>query len=148
MNSIKLNAAFAEVEFSPKDTDRDAAWDLYVELLTRVATQYLEPDYGDEVDALSSVHELFELTRTTLRRHGRHCTEFAKIAIVVLNQIVRPFAAKWHKLALGGAFQDEGRCREFRQEISLVQKELRKYTKMLADLANVEDMTTLECVGK
>ncbi len=87
---------------------------------------------------------LFGLTRETLRRQGRHCEEFAKIAIVVLNQVVRPFTAKWHKESLAGAFDDAARCQEFRNELSALQKQLRSYTKMLADMANVEDLTELE----
>lgn len=87
---------------------------------------------------------MFGLTRETLRRQGRHCEEFAKIAIVVLNQVVRPFTAKWHKESLAGAFDDAARCQEFRNELSALQKQLRSYTKMLADMANVEDLTELE----
>ena len=32
--------------------------------------------------------------------------EFAKLTIPVLNQIIRPFTAKWHRLSLAGAFED------------------------------------------
>ena len=52
MTSVKLSAGFAELEFSPKDPDRDAAWELYVELLTRISTQHLQPDHGDDKTAL------------------------------------------------------------------------------------------------
>lgn len=148
MTSIKLNAGFAELEFNPNDPDRDAAWELYVELLTRITTQHLQPDHGDERTALESIHALFGLTRETLKNQGRHCNEFAKIAIVVLNQIVRPFTAKWHKESLAGAFDDVARCQEFRTELSQLQQELRTYTKMLADMAGVEDLTKLEATDE
>lgn len=46
-------------------------WDLYVELITRVATQRLEPDEGDEPAAIKSIYELFPLTRETIKRNGR-----------------------------------------------------------------------------
>ena len=144
MNSIKLSAGFAELEFSPSDPDRDAAWEMYVELLTRISTQYLQPDHGDEKSALESIYALFALTRATLKNQGRHCDEFAKIAIAVLNQIIRPFTAKWHKESLSGAFADAQKCLEFRTELSELQCVLRKYTKMLADMAGVEDLTELD----
>ena len=141
---LKLNTGFAEMEFAPKDADRDAAWELYIELLTRITTQKLEPEHGDEKTALDSVYNLFALTRGTLKNQGRMSGEFAKIAIVMLNQVVRPFTAKWHKLSIAGAFDDEQQCRQFRSELSELQAKLRTYTKMLADMAGVEDLTSLE----
>jgi hypothetical protein len=147
MTGLSISTGFLNTEWEPKDRDRDAAWELYVELLTRITTQYLQPDHGDEKTALDSIHALFGLTRETLKRQGRHCDEFAKIAIVVLNQVVRPFTAKWHKESLAGAFDDSARCQEFRDELSTLQKQLSRYTKMLADMANVEDLTELEATG-
>ena len=141
---LKLNTGFAELEFAPKETDRDAAWEMYIELLTRITTQKLLPDHGDEQTALDSVLSLFAITRKTLKSHGRQSGEFAKLAIVVLNQVVRPFTAKWHKLSLSGAFADEAQCTEFRNELTALQQKLRTYTKMLADMAGVEDLTMLE----
>lgn len=144
MTGLSIKTGFPNMQWEPKDRDRDAAWELYVELLTRISTQHLQPEDGDEKTALDSIYALFGLTRQTLKHQGRHCDEFAKIAIVVLNQIVRPFTAKWHKESLAGAFSDESRCQEFRDELSQLQQQLRKYTKMLADMANVEDLTELE----
>ena len=79
-----------------------------------------------------------------VKRQGRHCIEFTKIAIVILNQIIRPFTAKWHRLLVQRAFEDPEQCESFRQELAHLQTELRKYTKMLADMAGVEDLTELE----
>ncbi len=144
MTGLSINAGFLNMDWAPQDRDRDAAWELYIELLTRITTQHLQPDHGDESAALESIHALFGLTRETLKNQGRHCTEFAKIAIVVLNQYVRPFTAKWHKASLEGAFDAPEGCQEFRDELATLQEQLRQYTKMLADMANVEDLTTLE----
>jgi len=147
MTGLSINAGFLNMEWEPEDPDRDAAWELYIELLTRISTQHLQAEHGDEKSALDSIHALFGLTRETLKRQGRGCDEFAKIAIVVLNQIVRPFTAKWHRESLAGAFDDDSRCHEFRAELSELQQKLRHYTKMLADMANVEDLTELEKSG-
>jgi hypothetical protein len=147
LKNLKIKLGFVEGEFAPKDPDRAAAWELYVELLTRVTTQYLAPEHGDEQAALDSVHQLFALTRDILKRNGSGAGEFAKLAIPVLNQIVRPFTAKWHRLKLAGAFKDAARCREFRTELSDLQVSLRNYTRALAAMALVEDLTELEAGG-
>lgn len=144
LSGLKLNLHFVEAEFAPSDPDRAAAWELYVELLTRITTQRLAPEDGDEKTALDSVHALFPLTRDILRRHGAGAAEFAKLAIPVLNQIVRPFTAKWHRVSLSGGFGDAKRCNEFRAELAALQKKLRGYTQALAAMASVEDLTTLE----
>jgi len=144
MSSLKINPPFLEMEWRPNDHDKNAAWELYIELLTRIATQYLPSDHGDEETALKSIYSLFGLTREVIKRQGRHCLEFTKIAVVILNQIVRPFTAKWHKLSLQKAFSDHKQCKAFREELTSLQVALRNYTKMLAGMAGVEDITSLE----
>lgn len=144
MTSLKIKASFLEMEWKPQDEDKAAAWDLYVELLTRIATQPLDEAHGDEKTALESVFSLFGITRQVLKNNTRKCTEFTKIAVVVLNQVIRPFTAKWRHLSLQGAFTDSEKQKEFRGELALLQSVLKKYTKMLADMAGVEDLTTLE----
>lgn len=144
LSNLKITLGFLEGEFSPRDPDRAAAWELYVELLTRVTTQYLPPEEGEEQAALDSVYAIFPLTREILRRQGSGAGEFAKVAIPVLNQVIRPFTAKWHHRSLDSAFNDPEKCREFRTELSALQPRLRNYTRALADMAQVEDLTTLE----
>lgn len=143
MTSLRINLKFLEAEFNPKDDDRYAAWELYVEMLTRITTQPLDNKHGNEKTALDSVFSLFPTTREILKKY-RDCTEFSKIAIVVLNQVVRPFTAKWHKLSLENCFSKPKQCKIFRKELADLQIELRKYTKILADMAQVEDLTDLE----
>ena len=88
MTSLRLKTPFLEMEWEPKDEDKAAAWELYIELLTRITTQPLPQSHGDEKTALDSVYALFPLTREVIKRHGRHCIEFTKIAVVVLNQAI------------------------------------------------------------
>lgn len=144
MTSLKFNSYFLEMEWKPNDYDKNAAWELYIELLTRIATQHIEPEHGDEKTALESIYSLFGLTREVIKRQGRHCIEFTKIAIVILNQVIRPFTAKWHRLSVQNAFDDPEQCMSFRKEIAQLQTELRKYSKMLSGMAGVEDLTELE----
>ena len=144
MSSLKISVPFLEMEWKPLDEDKAAAWELYIELLTRVTTQPLSPEHGDEKAALDSIYSLFPLTRQVLKNNTRKCTEFAKIAIVVLNQVIRPFTAKWHGPSAQGVFSDPIKCAEFRAELAILQNTLKNYTQMLANMAGVEDLTNLQ----
>ena len=143
LTSIKLNVAFAELEFSPTNDDRSASWDMYVELITRITTQPLEAGTGDEATALKSVHSMFDITRSILKEKGKDAPAFTKIAVIVLNQVIRPFTAKWHKKQIEGAFQHPDECVTFRNELSQLQEQLVRYSKLLAELAMVEDLTVI-----
>ncbi len=139
MTSLKIKTPFLDMEWKPQDEDKNAAWELYIELLTRITTQPLDDAYGDEETALKSIHSIFPLTREVIKSNGRNCIEFTKIAIVVLNQIIRPFTAKWHRLSGQGAFTNPENCEEFRKELAELQSILNVYTKMLGEMAGVED---------
>jgi len=145
MTSLRISAPFLQMQWEPRKADRDAAWELYIELLTRITTQPLALEEGDEKTALDSIYSLFPLTRDTIRRHGKGCVEFTKIAVVVLNQIARPFTAKWHRRSGHNAFEDPSQCAEFRRELADLQDKLRRYTGMLGEMAGVEeDLLSLE----
>ena len=143
LSSIKLNLKFAEVEFTSTEEDKQAAWELYVELLTRITTQALDDTAGDEKTALNSIYSIFPTTRLILKEKGRDAQTFSKIAIIVLNQIIRPFTAKWHKQSELGAFDDYARCELFRKELKDLQVDLIHYAQLLADIAEVEDLTNI-----
>jgi len=51
MTSLELSAGFLKAKFEPQDPDRNAAWALYVELITRVTSQPLGDAEGDEETA-------------------------------------------------------------------------------------------------
>ncbi|RZL40590.1 MAG: hypothetical protein EOP35_00440 [Rubrivivax sp.] len=145
LKGLKIHAGFLDAEFAPNDQDADAAWELYVELLTRTTTQALPQEAGDEVAALKSIHDLFALTRTVLKAPGRrHADGFAKIAIIVLNQKVRPFTAKWHRAHLAGALEASETRATFRTELAALQVDLRHYAGLLSQMAGVEDLTQLQ----
>ena len=148
LEKIALNAGIARAEISFKSSDKDAAWELYVEMLTRIVTQRLPSESGDEQSALDSVYTLFPTTREILRKHGRDTIEFSKVAVPILNQIVRPFTTKWHRASLAKEFNDEKKRQEFRMELEKLLNDLRKYNRMLAEIASIEDLTDLEPVGE
>jgi hypothetical protein len=143
LTKLHIKAGVLEAEWEPQEKDREAAWELYVELITSIATQPLALAEGDEQAALQSVHSLFGLTREILRRKGRDCIQFTKIAVVVLNQVVRPFTAKWHAIPETSRFSTAEIKQQFRAELQEVQKTLCNYTRLLADIAQVEDLTRI-----
>ena len=143
LTKVSLNLKFAELEFVPNESDEIAAWEMYVELITRITTQKLPADSSDEATALASVFSLFTITRDILKNHGRKCNAFTKIAIIVLNQVIRPFTAKWHKRSVEGTLCTADDKEHFRNELEILQKDLRNYSRILADIAKVEDLTDI-----
>lgn len=144
MTSLKVNTAILNMEFKPNDHDKNAAWEMYVELLTRITTQSLSKDAGDEKSALQSIYSLYPTTREILKQYGRHGNEFSKIAIIILNQKIRPFTAKWHKILLDEKLNKNEYSDLFRKELIELQSILIIYAKMLSDIAGVEDLTEIE----
>ena len=147
LEKIQLGQHGVSADISFRPSDRDAAWELYIEMLTRIVTQPLPSEAGEEETALASIHSIFDTTREVLRRQGRSTIEFSKIAVPVLNQVVRPFTAKWHRESSCGAFGDSTKQKEFRNELAILQEDLRNYNRLLAKIAGVEDLTDLESVG-
>ncbi len=82
MNSLKIKPPYLEMDFKFVDADKKAAWDLYIELLTRITTPMLPEEYGDEEGVLESIHSLFKTTRDVLKANGPACVQFTKIAVV------------------------------------------------------------------
>jgi hypothetical protein len=67
---VKLTIPFiGEISgtWEPDEVERRAAWELYVELVTRVAVVQLGPAEGLLREALSSLREVFGITREILR---------------------------------------------------------------------------------
>ena len=143
---LKIKTPFLETEVIFEDVDRKAAWELYIELVTRVTTQPLDEVYGDEAAALNSVHTIFESTREVLRKNGVRCYQFSRIAVLMLNQVVRPFTTKWHQKSVAGELRTDDEQALFRAELTALQHDLLNYTALLADMAGVEDISGIEAL--
>lgn len=128
-----------DLEIKYTDVDRQAAWDLYIELITRITTQPLDDEAGNEQTALDSVYGIFKLTRDILHKTGPKAANFAKVAVLVLNKVLRPFTSKWHKLSSTGAFQDEALKKSFRAELSVLQENVLTYTDILSAIAGLDE---------
>ena len=102
---LPMNLFSVKWKYIPTQLEQEAAWDLYVELVTRVATNELGAEQGLLREALSSLHTVFEITRGILKEHGPRIYSnkrpgFSHLAIRLLNYELRPFLSKWHP-ALG-----------------------------------------------
>jgi hypothetical protein len=160
---VSLKLPFLEVSgtWAPDESERKAAWEMYVELITRVAVVELGPTEGSLREALSSLYSLFASTRDILRRYGpsvavpSHGSDltFGEIAVAVLNQGLRPLLSKWHpELAGYEATRPEGispaayehawsREAELRAELSDIHLRLREYADALSQAAGVPQLT-------
>ncbi len=144
LTGLKLNTGFLHLEWEPQPEEQQAAWELYIELITRITTQEIDGSSGDEAAALHSVYQIFGVTRQLLKEKGRKAETFSKIAIVILNQKIRPFTGVWHKRSLAGAFDNPAKCQQFWDELKPVQDVLRRYAALLAAVAEVEDFQKLD----
>ena len=91
-------------EWAPDVAERKAAWDMYVELITRVTVVELAQQEGLLREALTSYYSLFETTRGILKEGGPTLAQasgggavsFGHLAVAVLNKALRPLLATWH----------------------------------------------------
>jgi len=104
--AVKLNLHVLEISgtWKPNDAERRAAWELYVEVITRTAVAPLGPTEGLLREALNSYYSLFRTTRDILRRYGPVIAEpkpngqysFGFLAVTLLNFEIRPLLNRWH----------------------------------------------------
>lgn len=115
-------------EATPVNFSALPAHALYVELSTRISTQRLHYHSGDEETAAFSLHSLFAKTRKLMEDHPE-ATEFHEAALVFLNEVLRPYTARWHGWMIQDReshgpdgkpllrFRDEWVRRKFREEL-------------------------------
>jgi hypothetical protein len=99
----------ARMPAAPSESERMAAFDIQVELVTRIGIQELAPDSGSLREALDSLYAFFPFTRTTLRKYSISLADpsaaadaagptVRALAYDLLNDTLRPFTSRWHPL--------------------------------------------------
>jgi hypothetical protein len=146
--------------WEPDDAERRAAWELYVELVTRVTALGLPPDQGSLREALSSIHSLFRTTREILRRYGPAVAPRAHddsltlgyLAVAILNGALRPLLTAWHpELSAYEATRPAERspgeherlwskASELRRELVETSQLLLKFAEVLAEVAGAASL--------
>ncbi len=99
LDSVQLSVAGQSLAFRV-DVERRAAWDLYIELATRVTARPMNPTHGLMRDALTSLHAIFAIVRATLKQAGpavaRGPLSLGGFSLRLLNDELAPFLAEWH----------------------------------------------------
>lgn len=150
-------------EWVPDDAERKAAWEMYVELITRVTVVELGPGEGLLREALTSYYSLFETTRRILKDGGPTLARPAKngdvsfghLAVAILNKALRPLLAVWHPL-LEDHENDRpadvsrlawerswDRYDELRAAIADVRSTLEAYAGLLGEVCDAKDLLGL-----
>jgi hypothetical protein len=161
---VGLNMPFLQLSgtWEPNDDERKAAWELHVELVTRIAVVPLRADEGLLREALTSLYTLFPTTRDILRRYGPDVAEpkgrgqysFGVLAVAMLNYALRPVLAQWHPaLEDWESRRPEGRSRrehelawdraqELRAALDTARDVVTQYARLMADACGIPDLLT------
>lgn len=157
LSEVTVKLPWIEGKWVVDDAQRSAAWELYVELITRISVEPLGKDDGVLREALSSLYSLFAETRRILRSYGpgvaipakKKQLSLGRIAVDVLNVVLRPFLAKWHPLlrqyedqrAQGVSIVEHERrwerAAELRRELEVLRVNLVGYADILAAACEV-----------
>lgn len=160
--SAKIKTPFLDVQgdWEADESEQKASWELYVELVTRIAVQEIKQGAGSLREALSSLHAIFGETRQILRKYGPTVAQpkgvgslsLGFIAVKVLNTALRPFLTKWHPLLL--AYENTRNSAaspiehetaweknpELRNELNQLNVSMKEYTKLLAAAAGISSI--------
>jgi hypothetical protein len=160
---VKLQLPYVggiEGTWEPNEAERKAAWEMYVELITRISVAELLPDEGLLREALSSLYTIFDTTRKILREYGPDVAQakgddevsFGYLAVAILNTVLRPVLSKWHPLLLdyentrdravapAEHEQQWDKYDELRQVLNDVRQVLTEYAALLAEVAGVPSL--------
>ena len=93
----------SELHFTVTPDNRLVAWQLFVETTTRVSTQPLAEDSGNLREALTSLYNLFQAVRSSLKdarpsRPGSRSPTVEELGVAMLNLELRPFLSYWHPM--------------------------------------------------
>jgi hypothetical protein len=144
--------------WKPSDEERAAAWELYVELITRVSVVPLQN--GILREALSSFYSLFAASREILRKYGPRIAEpkpdgqynFGFLTVAMLNFAIRPVLAYWHpelsaweSARVGGSPVEHERSwprePELRRQLEDARLILAQYAALLGAACGVPDLS-------
>lgn len=161
--TVNLNLPYVggiEGTWQADENEVNAAWELYIELITRISVAELKPDEGLLREALTSLYNLFGITRDILRKYGSSVARpknddyisFGYLAVAILNAVIRPVLSKWHSLLLDyeatktdsiSSFEHEKKWdknKALRSELNRVRIILFQYADLLAQVADVPSL--------
>lgn len=143
--------------WQPDEAEVRAAWELYVEMVTRTPLGGLPPEGGSAREALSSIYSLFETTRSILKTHGPGIASpkggnklsFGYLAISMLNLVLRPLLTEWHprlqaweRTHPSGPEAEWPDRADFLQALRGTRNDLNQYASIFAEVADVPELLT------
>ncbi|MEU7923205.1 hypothetical protein [Micromonospora zamorensis] len=144
---------FSDLHFAVTADNKQVAWRLFVETVTRVSVQPLMEGTGLIREAMNSLYALFATTREILtqtqpsRRAGKTPT-VEHLAIAMLNNEIRPFLSRWHPQLLHWAQENKSLpesawpdAAECRSELTAMQERLSRYAIGFGELAGLPEAT-------
>ncbi len=146
--------------WEPTECERNAAWDMYVELVTRIPIAQVKPGESSLQVCLNSLYKLFGATREILRKYGPSVARprsegqvsFGYLSVRVLDIILRPFLVKWYPLLIDYESTRKGatttreherrwaRYEELKMGLNEVREALLQYAQLLARASEVPSL--------
>lgn len=161
-SKFKVNLGFLSIEstWEIDEIQKKAAWEMYVELATRITTAELQKGEGLLREALTSLYSIFATTRGILKKYGPSIatpsnpkdTTFGHLAVGILNKVLRPTLAKWHPMLLDWEQQKPSNKSttehetdwEFndvlREELNQIRANLIEYANVLGEVSGVANL--------
>jgi hypothetical protein len=142
--------------WEPDESEVRAAWELYVEMVTRTPLGGYSRGEGSLREALDSIYSLFDTTRGILRRYGPgvarpksgHELSFGYFAVSMLNLVLRPLLTEWHSKLRNwerdNPHRDESEWEErsdFLNALYEARAQLQQYASLFAEVAEVPELT-------
>src|SRR5262245_48418778 len=101
--------------------DKQAAHAFLAEFGTRVATQPLPYQDGNEAAALESLREVFDHARAAIKDYPG-CRDFTVAVTRMLDEDLRPVTTRWHAALVAGLLNSRDGADEFRGDLAKVQR--------------------------
>jgi hypothetical protein len=147
---VAIKTPIGDIEVDVDRSEQIIAWKLYVELVTRGATQPLALGQGDLCASVESVYKLFTRTRellqdATIPPRRSDIYSVGLIGAQMLNEEMRPFLTEWHPRSLEWEKEGSGVSElasddaHYREALAKIQSSLRIYAKAFAKIANINE---------
>jgi hypothetical protein len=129
--------------WNPNSAEQAGAWDIVVELVTRISVVGLSADEGRLDSALASYAAIFGVGRAALQRHGPTVAEerrgelsLATIVAHLLNRVIRPVTAWWHPRV---SQLDDEQSAKLRATLAELSRLTTEYAKVLAQSCEAKE---------
>lgn len=143
---VNLPLGIGDMELETDSREREAAWKLYVELMSRITIQPLWEGEGHAREALQSIYSTYQSGRDILKAAGpgEHSGEYklGEVGLRVMNERLRHFLSYWHPRLTAWEALPEPRPKwaadgEFRARLAELQERMEEYATALAQIAGV-----------